>query len=71
MLKLNDPALLETRAYVNGQWITGASTFSVCNPANGSKLADVSDLGVEDVKRARRDAPSAFYDELSHLAGAD
>jgi len=52
MLKLNDPALLETRAYVNGQWITGASTFSVCNPANGSKLADVSDLGVEDVKRA-------------------
>ena len=28
-LSLNDPSLLETRGYVNGQWVSGASTFAV------------------------------------------
>ncbi len=52
MLKLNDPALLETRAYVNGHWIENGSSFPVLNPATGEKIADVTDLGVEDVTRA-------------------
>lgn len=52
MLKLNDPTLLETRAYVNGQWIESGTTFPVLNPANGEKLADVADLDVSDVSRA-------------------
>lgn len=52
MLKLNDPALLETRAYVNGHWIENGSSFPVLNPATGEKIADVTDLGVEDVARA-------------------
>ena len=51
MLKLNDPALLETRAYVNGHWIENGSSFPVLNPATGEKIADVTDLGVEDVTR--------------------
>ncbi|UWP91480.1 NAD-dependent succinate-semialdehyde dehydrogenase [Aliiroseovarius crassostreae] len=52
MLKLNDPALLETRAYVNGHWIETGNSFPVFNPANGEKIADVTDLAVEDVTRA-------------------
>ncbi|MDQ2095558.1 NAD-dependent succinate-semialdehyde dehydrogenase [Rhodalgimonas zhirmunskyi] len=52
MLKLNDPALLETRAYVNGEWIETGRTFAVFNPATGDKIADVTDLGVDDVSRA-------------------
>ncbi len=52
MLKLNDPALLETRAYVNGHWIENGQTFPVTNPSTGEKLADVTDLAVEDVTLA-------------------
>ena len=52
MLKLNDPALLETRAYVNGHWIENGQTFPVTNPSSGEKLADVTDLSVEDVTLA-------------------
>ncbi|MEL6416631.1 MAG: NAD-dependent succinate-semialdehyde dehydrogenase [Pseudomonadota bacterium] len=52
MLMLNDPALLETRAYVNGHWIENGNSFPVFNPATGNKIADVTDLGVEDVSLA-------------------
>lgn len=52
MLHLNDPTLLETRAYVNGQWVKGATTFPVLNPATGEKIADVADLDVKDVSQA-------------------
>ncbi|MGJ8627975.1 MAG: NAD-dependent succinate-semialdehyde dehydrogenase [Sulfitobacter sp.] len=52
MLNLTDPTLLETRAYVNGNWIENDTTFPVHNPANGAKIADVTDLGVEDVRLA-------------------
>jgi hypothetical protein len=38
-LKLNDPSLLETRGYVNGQWIEKDQTFAVMNPATGEAIA--------------------------------
>jgi succinate-semialdehyde dehydrogenase/glutarate-semialdehyde dehydrogenase len=49
---LTDPSLLETRAYVNGAWIEGTSTFAVTNPARGDVLADVTDLNRQDVSDA-------------------
>jgi succinate-semialdehyde dehydrogenase/glutarate-semialdehyde dehydrogenase len=52
MLNLKDPSLLETRAYVNGRWVENGATFAVHNPANGEKLADVTDLDVKDVRLA-------------------
>ncbi|MEH6739350.1 MAG: aldehyde dehydrogenase family protein, partial [Sulfitobacter sp.] len=52
MLKLNDPSLLETRAFVNGHWIENGATFPVLNPSSGEKIADVTDLGIEDVSLA-------------------
>lgn len=49
-------------AYINGEWVTAASqeTMEVINPADGSYLAAVPDLGVEDAARAIEAAEVAF-----------
>ncbi|MGR3468040.1 MAG: NAD-dependent succinate-semialdehyde dehydrogenase, partial [Shimia sp.] len=50
---LDDPKLLATKAYVDGQWIDGsAGTFEVTNPARGDVIAHVADLNREDVAKA-------------------
>ena len=42
---LKDPSLLETRAYIGGQWVDGEDgTFDVTNPARGDVIAQVADL---------------------------
>ena len=51
-LTLNDPALLETRGYVNGTWIEAPSTFAVNDPATGEPVAEVADISVADTARA-------------------
>jgi len=51
-MELNDPSLLETRAYVNGTWLPADKTFSVINPANGDQLAQVADLEVHNAVAA-------------------
>ncbi len=52
MFKLQDPGLLETRAFIGGQWRTGAKTFGVINPANGESVADVADMDVAAMREA-------------------
>ncbi|WGW04427.1 NAD-dependent succinate-semialdehyde dehydrogenase [Tropicibacter oceani] len=49
---LKDPSLLETRSYVNGQWIDGDGTFDVTNPARGDVIAQVANLSRADVAGA-------------------
>lgn len=56
--KLNDPALLRADAYIDGQWVKAQTRFDVTDPATGAILAQVADLGVDDVNRAV-DAASA------------
>jgi succinate-semialdehyde dehydrogenase/glutarate-semialdehyde dehydrogenase len=51
-LTLNDPSLLETRAFVNGEWLETGKTFAVFNPATGERVADVADLGVAQTAAA-------------------
>ena len=51
-LDLKDPTLLETRAYVNGQWIAKEVTFPVYNPATGDLIANVTDMDVADTTAA-------------------
>ncbi|NVO25548.1 NAD-dependent succinate-semialdehyde dehydrogenase [Donghicola mangrovi] len=46
-LSVKDPALLETRAYVNGQWLDTGVTFPVTNPSTGALLAHVTDMGAD------------------------
>ncbi len=52
MRSLNDPNLLETRAYVGGDWVETGSTFAVTNPATGKKICDVTDVPVSETRRA-------------------
>ncbi|MBY0137320.1 NAD-dependent succinate-semialdehyde dehydrogenase [Paracoccus yeei] len=51
---LRDPSLLQTRAYVAGEWIDAAdgATFDVVNPARGDVIARVADLSRTEVGRA-------------------
>jgi len=65
---LNDPTLLETRAYVNGAWVAGSSTFDVTNPARGDVIAEVADLTRAEVA-AGVDAAHAAQKAWAALTG--
>jgi len=53
-MKLNDPTLLRTDAYINGTWVTAPSDkrFAVTNPANNEVIAEVADLGAAETTAA-------------------
>ncbi|MEM1073882.1 MAG: NAD-dependent succinate-semialdehyde dehydrogenase [Pseudomonadota bacterium] len=60
---LKDPSLLETRAYIGGQWVDGADgTFDVTNPARGDVIAQVADLNRAQVTEAIAIAEKAQKD---------
>ncbi len=60
---LSDPALVETRAYVGGEWIEAddGATFAVSNPARGDVICQVADLGRAEVARAIEAAEAARH----------
>lgn len=51
-LALKDPSLLETRAFLGGEWVSNGKTFPVTNPATGETIAEVADLTPEDTRKA-------------------
>jgi len=52
-MKLSDPSLLKTDAYINGQWVgSGDKRIPVTNPATGEVIAEVADHGAEMTKKA-------------------
>ena len=57
---LKDPTLLKTDALINGTWVPGASRFDVHDPSNGTKLADVANLGPADAEAAIAAANAAW-----------
>ncbi|OJH45491.1 NAD-dependent succinate-semialdehyde dehydrogenase [Paracoccus sp. SM22M-07] len=61
---LKDPSLLETRAYVAGEWMDApdGATFDVKNPARGDVIAKVADMGRAQVSRAIDAAEAAMKD---------
>ncbi|WP_146590394.1 NAD-dependent succinate-semialdehyde dehydrogenase [Puniceibacterium confluentis] len=60
---LNDPSLLETRAYIGGKWVDGdKGTFDVTNPARGDVVARVADLSRAQVNGAIAQAEAAQKD---------
>ncbi|MFK7880979.1 NAD-dependent succinate-semialdehyde dehydrogenase [Roseobacter sp.] len=60
---LKDQSLLETRAYIGGQWVDGADgTFDVTNPARGDVIASVADLSRAQVADAIAHAEKAQKD---------
>jgi succinate-semialdehyde dehydrogenase/glutarate-semialdehyde dehydrogenase len=63
-LSLNDPSLLRTECYIDGQWVASDSgkCFPVLNPANGETVAEVADLGADETRQAIEAAERAMQD---------
>jgi succinate-semialdehyde dehydrogenase/glutarate-semialdehyde dehydrogenase len=61
-MKLKDPSLLRTQAYINGEWVGAASgaTHDVENPATREKLGTVPDMGAAETRHAIEAASAAF-----------
>ncbi len=61
-MQLKDPALLRNEAFVDGAWIgaDGGKRFAVTNPADGSVVAEVPDLGADETRRAIAAAHAAY-----------
>lgn len=59
---LKDKSLLKSDAFIGGEWVSKSSsgkTFDVLNPSNGSVIATLPDMGVEDTRTAIDAAYSA------------
>jgi succinate-semialdehyde dehydrogenase/glutarate-semialdehyde dehydrogenase len=58
---LHDDSLLQNRGFINGAWVEAESgaTFDVVNPADGTVVAAVADLGVAETRRAIEFAEAA------------
>ena len=67
---LSDPALLETRAYLGGDWVEAddGATFAVTNPARGDVIAEVADLTRAETARAIAAAETAQKDWAARTA---
>jgi succinate-semialdehyde dehydrogenase / glutarate-semialdehyde dehydrogenase len=59
-LALKTDALLRQAAYIDGQWIDGARSLEVINPATRQLLGRVPALGAEETERAVAAAARAF-----------
>ena len=69
-LSLKDPQLFRDQAYVDGRWVEADSKkrFDVDNPADGSILGSVPDMGVAETRRAI-DAANAALPAWRALTG--
>jgi succinate-semialdehyde dehydrogenase / glutarate-semialdehyde dehydrogenase len=61
-MKLRDPDLLRTRAFIGGKWVDAANgaTQQVINPATREPIGTVPDMGVVETRRAIEAAAQAF-----------
>jgi len=61
-LKLNNPSLLRSQSYINGEWVGAddGATVDVLNPANGELVATICSLGAEETRRAIEAANKAM-----------
>jgi succinate-semialdehyde dehydrogenase/glutarate-semialdehyde dehydrogenase len=61
-MKLRDPDLLRTRAFIGGKWMdaAGGATLAVTNPATRENIGTVPDMGVTETRQAIEAASRAF-----------
>ena len=59
---MNDPTLLRTQAYIDGQWVDAEDgrKLSVTNPATGELLAEIASVGAGETRRAIEAAEAAL-----------
>uniref|UniRef100_A0A9J7X8D0 Succinate-semialdehyde dehydrogenase, mitochondrial n=2 Tax=Cyprinus carpio TaxID=7962 RepID=A0A9J7X8D0_CYPCA len=60
--------LLRTQAFIEGRWVSAASTFPVLDPATGEEIAKVSDCGTKEAQDAVNAAYKAFHLWKNHTA---
>ncbi|VVE07935.1 succinate-semialdehyde dehydrogenase (NADP(+)) [Pandoraea anhela] len=62
LARLNDPELLRSDAYIDGDWTHADSraTFVVSDPATDAEIAHVADLGAKETERALVAAEAAL-----------
>ncbi|SFK95847.1 succinate-semialdehyde dehydrogenase / glutarate-semialdehyde dehydrogenase [Pseudovibrio ascidiaceicola] len=58
-LKLNNPSLLQSGAYIDGSFVSRQKTFAVNNPSTGELIANVADCSRSDVIDAINAAKTA------------
>jgi len=53
-LQLKDMRLLKRKGYIDGKWVDAdaGGSFAVSNPASGEKIAEVTDMGAAETRRA-------------------
>jgi succinate-semialdehyde dehydrogenase/glutarate-semialdehyde dehydrogenase len=53
-MQLKDMTLLKCQGFIDGQWVAADSgaVFAVTDPASGSKIVEVADMGVAETRRA-------------------
>src|SRR5271163_5335256 len=54
--------------YVNGKWVETGRTFANVNPANGSKVCDVSEADQATVDQAVKGAQAAMAGEWGNMS---
>jgi succinate-semialdehyde dehydrogenase / glutarate-semialdehyde dehydrogenase len=71
-MKLRDPDLLHTRAFVGGKWLdaTSGATHQVLNPATREPIGTVPNMGAAEARRAIETAAQAFPPWAAQTAGA-
>lgn len=72
MVSTSESKPLETRLYINNEFVTAKSghTLPVTNPTDGSHVGDVQVAGPEDVDAAVAAASAAYKGEWSKFSGA-
>ena len=60
-MKLSDPSLLKTDAFINGQFVSAPQDkrFAVQNPSSGETVAEVADFGADGITAAIEAAEAA------------
>jgi len=61
-LKLNNTALFRQQCYINGEWVNAdnKAALAVTNPADGSQLGTVPNMGAAETRRAIEAAHAAW-----------
>lgn len=69
-LTLSNPSLLKSKTFINGQWLDAVNgkTLDVTNPADGSFLTSVPDMGADETRQAIDLANQAFNDWKNRTA---
>ena len=66
--RIKDRSLLQTGAYINGQWVTTGKTFAVHDPGTGNAIAEICNAGATETRLAIDAAEAAFKEWRAQTA---